>query len=491
MNKVTIDNLPNAGKQHVIRQIIAMYKSGAPVARLQVLHGCNPDITRTEVSPTEAPEQHSPLIPAVVYDNIPELLTAGCSVFNTHRERDVFLTGAITILSGCFSEVTGLYDRKPVAPNLYSFTVAPAACGKGVLTHAKELGAAIQTTLSAETNANIAKYKTELLQFQAECKKAKAGTQVPTAPTEPQRNTLYIPANSSAAVVMKHINENGGRGIISETEADTMANSFRQEWGAYDDLLRKGFHHEGFSCSRKGNNEYIDIARPKISVALAGTPMQVARIIPSIENGLYSRFIFYCYNDSRQWRDVSPSAGVNLDAHFHALSLRVQVMYNKLQGQNTTFELTLNQWKRLNEYGSFGVASSDDDTAGTSIRMGLILFRLAMVLSVLRNENSLPSNGGRIICRDVDFDTALELAKVYREHAEHTYHSLLMPKGKIYDSQSARLLDALPAKTFTRKEAVTVGEENSIKTRTVDKYLHQLCSSGKLRKEKDGLYAKV
>ena len=74
---------------------------------------------------------------------------------------------------------------------------------------------------------------------------------------------------------MQHNEE---QGIICETEADTLGVVFKNEWGSYSDLLRKGFHHEKVSLSRKTNNEFVDINHPRISVALTGTPNLVNEV---------------------------------------------------------------------------------------------------------------------------------------------------------------------------------------------------------------------
>lgn len=84
----------------------------------------------------------TPTISASVYESLPPILMEGCSVFQTDREKDVFLTGAITVLSGCMPTVTGLYNGSIVYSNLFGFVVAPAASGKGVMSWAKTLGMA-------------------------------------------------------------------------------------------------------------------------------------------------------------------------------------------------------------------------------------------------------------------------------------------------------------------------------------------------------------
>ena len=81
--------------------------------------------------------------------------------------------------------------------------------------------------------------------------------------------------------------EGDEQGIFCETEADTMGNVLKQDWGSYSDLLRKAFHHEPVSYSRKTNKEWIELKMPRLSVALAGTPGQVEGLIKSAEDVLF------------------------------------------------------------------------------------------------------------------------------------------------------------------------------------------------------------
>jgi hypothetical protein len=94
--------------------------------------------------------ENTPTIPKEVYENLPQFLNEGSSVFLTNREKDIFLTGALTVLSGCLPTVSGSYNGSKVYSNLYSFIVAPAASGKGVMSWAKVLGIAYHKHLREE-----------------------------------------------------------------------------------------------------------------------------------------------------------------------------------------------------------------------------------------------------------------------------------------------------------------------------------------------------
>ena len=118
---------------------------------------------------------------------------------------------------------------------------------------------------------------------------------------------------------------------------------------SYSDLLRKAFHSEKISISRKTNNEYFEINNPRLAVALSGTPQQVYNIISSAEDGLFSRFVFYVFKTNSHWIDPSPyGSRVNLTEHFAKLSIAVYEMVLFLDSGKTKIHLTREQWDRFN-----------------------------------------------------------------------------------------------------------------------------------------------
>ena len=298
--------------------------------------------------------KQTPLIPNELYALMPDILRNGAAVFSQLRERDVFLTGALSILSGCLPGVKGVYDGQEVFPNLYSFTIAPAASGKGALKFAKMLADTYHQTVLQSSKDSEAQYKTEIAEHKAREKaKGKKDTSVEEAHrSNPTFKVIFIPANTSYAKILSHLEQNEGFGIICETEADTMGNVFKQDWGGYSDMLRKAFHHERISSSRKTNNEFIEVDNTQLSVALSGTPGQVVGIICSSEDGLFSRFsssmLFQGRTKLERMFLRLPIDITNLTEHFKALSRQVFEMVQFLQREETAIDLTDEQWQQLN-----------------------------------------------------------------------------------------------------------------------------------------------
>lgn len=436
-----------------------------------------------------------PFLPDIIFDKLPYILKTGSSAFQDKRERDVFLTGALAIISGCMRNVVGLYRAKEHYANLYIFIIAPAASGKGSLTYAKTLGDKYHDKLVNESIEKQKQFKIDEAVYKRKLSNPKIDITELEPPVEPPFKVLFIPANNSSARVIQHLKEGDGHGIFCETEADSMGNVLKQDWGSYSDLLRKAAHHEPISYSRKANKEWVEIKRPCLSVALAGTPNQVDNLIKSAEDGLFSRFLFYTFKTDAVWVNASDTLnGLNLTNHFDELSDKVLNFVEFLSThEKITFQLTELQWAKLNQFGTVSINDLatfvSEDLSSTSKRLGLILYRLCMILTALRYFDDAES-ANIYICSDQDFDIALQLIKTYQEHAVFMFNEL--PKSSSVTDKVMRLFfDALP-QTFKRKEAIDIAANQfDIKERTADLYLSKLTISKCLDKSKNGVYLKV
>ena len=437
----------------------------------------------------------TPLIPQSVYDNLPPILFECCKVFKEVRERDTFLTGALAILSGCLPNVSGVYSGSTVYPSLFSFILAPAASGKGALKYAKALADKYHDKLIAESREAFSIYEEHLAAYKMLKSKSKL-EEGQGAPIAPKFKVVYIPANTSNAKVIQHLDWNEGKGIICETEADTLGQTFKNEWGSYSDMLRKSFHHEKISVSRKTDAEFVEVNEPQLSVALSGTPKQIFNIISSAEDGLFSRFIFYVFKTDAVWMDVSPKGNpVNLSNYFKTQSIEVLKMVEYYERDSLNLLLTDEQWNELNKSFSTFLQQVNtfvsDDALSVVKRLGIILYRFCMIFSAIRkfNENNYHPE---IYCTDTDFQTALTLVTTYLEHSVIMFNNL--PKqgeqGPFKTGEKKKqFFDALPLE-FKRKEAIELGISFKLSGRTVDNLLKD-CLGKHLKQPLFGVYNKI
>ena len=119
-------------------------------------------------------------------------------------------------------------------------------------------------------------------------------------------------------------------------------------------------------------------------------------------------------------------------------------------------------------------------------RHGIILFRIAMILSALRIFEDLP-NKEKIVCTNTDFMLASFLMQKLLRHSQFTYDSI--DNGGL-SMQDQELLDCLN-KTFTSKNAYDVGSRMQIPKRTMVSKLEQWQKKKIIKRVKKGNYIKL
>lgn len=416
----------------------------------------------------------------------------------TLTEKDMLLLASITILSGAFPEVFAIYDSSKVYPNLFTFLVANAASGKGRTTSCLKLVSLIEQEVREANKQEMDDYQQELADIRAMGKKA-SGMPLPK---EPPYRSLMIPANSSSTAIYQALHDNHDQGITFETEADSLANTLKSDYGNFSDGLRKGFHHEDINYRRRKENEHVEIHNPKWTVYLTGTPCQVPNLIPSAENGLFSRFLFMKVDIPAKWHNVFSKSTRTIDEEMEAIGKRVydiHLILKKKQG-GIEFKLTEEQEDKFNDFFNKLVEEYKDmlgrDFVANIYRMGLSAYRIAMILSITRLEGAtcLPDC---IICKDEDLECALIIADTLMQHAARIFSTLLPNKegddvmGIKLSPKSEKLFAALPA-SFNRQMVLVAAQKLGIAKRTAEKYVGEYVSRYNLCKRVDnGKYEKV
>jgi hypothetical protein len=457
------------------RTVKSAYKRNS--TEFATLQYCNTATLETE-------RVQSPFISDEIYENLPSILKEACSHFEA-RERDVFFISSITVLSGFFSNITGAYDKKIVNPCLYAFIVANAASGKSAAKYAKALGQDYHNMLKKTSEDAMKEYKKAKIEFDKK-KKAKKAEGI-EEPEKPNRLMFFIPGDASEASLVGHIKENEGKGCVFETEADTISGANKQEWGGFSHVLRKNFHHEDISRTRKTDDEFTEISNSRFSFLTTGTPDQVKRLIPTSEDGLYSRFLFYVFSIPYKWRSTyTQEIGDSMDVILSELG---QQFYSKYKNEEErTFTLTPSQGKKhddtfeniLEQMKSEGPL---EEVIGVLFRHGLMTYKIAMILSALESTDK------KILCTDRIYDLSLKLVlEVFLDNALDQLKR--MPKSSILSaSKHEKLFDALPEE-FYRKKAIDLAKEIGISQRSADGYLKILQDHGKIIRQKHGSYRK-
>lgn len=433
-----------------------------------------------------------------VTGHLPSILEDTSVLGKTLTEKDMLLLASITILSGAFPEVYAIYDNSKVFANLFTFLVANAASGKGRTTSCLKLVNLIEQEVRDANKQEMDDYQQELADIRAMGRKA-SGMPLPK---EPPYRSLLIPANCSSTAIYQALHDNHDQGITFETEADSLANTLKSDYGNFSDGLRKGFHHEDITYRRRKENEHVEIHNPKWTVYLTGTPGQVTNLIPSAENGLFSRFLFMKVDIPAKWHNVFSKSTRTIDEEMEAIGKRVYGIHLLLKNKQggIEFQMTEEQQAKFNDFFNKLVEEYKDmlgrDFVANIYRMGLSAYRIAMILSITRLEDatSLPE---RIICKDEDLECALIIADTLMQHAARIFSTLLPNKeggdvmGIKLSPKSEKLFAALPA-SFNRQMVLAAAQKLGIAKRTAEKYVGEYVSRYNLCKRVDnGKYEKV
>ena len=440
-----------------------------------------------EFGEIEEPEQ-MPTFSQQIKDTLPTFLRDITECSNSNEESDLLILGTITVISSCLPNVYGNYDGREVFPNLFLFAAAQASAGKGKLTLCRHIVQPIHDSFKQKYLEDMAEYKHLMNE----------GFFENNEPQEPILKTVFIPANSSSTAVYQMLHNNEGRGLLFETEGDTLAMTFKTDYGNFSDGFRKAFHHEMISYMRRKDNEYVEIAIPKLSTLLSGTPRQILSLIPDAENGLYSRFMFYFMNTRNEWKNVFANKELTVDNLFKEIGLQFHQLYKLLSQLDNPirFEFTTQQEEKFNAF--FRQIQSDYinifgyEIVASVRRLGLITFRLAMIMTILSyfDNHNLKSI---MICRDNVFNNTMSIIKVLLQHMTHVYEMLPSNTGNTSQNQTTlknMFFESLP-KQFCRKDYVRIGNGLGIPPKKADKIIYRFISDNKLRRLEQGSYSKV
>lgn len=440
--------------------------------------------TEEEDAPVELPN-----LPESIFAELPDFLSRVLSLAETKEERDILLLGSITVLGACMPNFYGFYDGDKVHPNLYLFVTSHASAGKGRLKYCKSLVRPIQFALRKEAGQLQQEYENKMREYNVDRLKDPNIEK----PQKPAVKMLFLPANCSAAGMFQLLYDNDGKGLIFETEGDTLSLAFKSDQGNYSDAYRKAFHHESISYYRKTDQQFIDIDYPQLSTVLAGTNKQVATLIPNAENGLLSRFIFYYMNIRPIWKNVfSKVKDKGIAEHFNSLGFEYFKLYEAMkEGDPIEFCLSSRQQEEFNVFFSHVqdkyLTLQGMDYMATIRRLALIAYRIAMIFTALRIMET-GDFSQKQECLDVDFYATLAMIKVLFRHSSHVF-TQLQEEGKTRQKKNKKelFLEGLPEK-FNYQDFINISKSLAISERTASRYISEFCDKNLISRTSQKTY---
>lgn len=391
--------------------------------------GVNPDEPENQ-DEDEVIERMCPSLPDDIFGTLPDSLLKLLSTAKDRKERDVLLLSCITVMSGLFPALRTMYGNQKNSAHLYSCFVAYAGAGKGMAVHASLLGKKIHAELEKKYRQAKKEYEAKLLGWEMEVRTAFKERRAPDMdlkPEEPVRDMLFMPPNISKSQMMHTLRDAQEHGnVMVVTEIDSLAEALRTDYGKQTAELRMIFHHETVGQSFKTDKEPVEIESPRLALMMSGTPEQLARFVKTVEDGMYSRFLFYILRSDCKWKSQSPlseKGKINICELFEDLAERLKVNFFDSLGKEVTINFTKEQWEKHDKvFGTeLAVMSAEGNPNMSAIvfRGGLIAMRVAMVLCGLR----ILEAGWQVTeftCQDEDFDSAVRIVQTCMKHSANT-----------------------------------------------------------------------
>lgn len=442
-----------------------------------------------------------PYLPDELFDRLPDFLKRGLTHVRNKRERDILLLSMITNISGCLPGVRMNYGGMVYSADLYLVALAGSGRGKGVMQLAAILPAAIQEYYDELNRKDEREYRQKLLKWNLEERLAAQEKRVPDldqCPEMPVERILKVAPNISKSQLILALEAGGAVGLVmNASELDMISSAMHQEYGKHDDVMRAASQHEEVSSYFKTDHRLVVVSDPHLALCASGTPAQLHKFISSLENGMYSRVAFYVGQAHWEYKSANPGkARLDMRAYFKGMGEELLRMFIFLSGSPTEVVFTEEQWKehteRFRTYLREVVAEDDDSPGAIVLRHGLMMSRIAMVLTALRKCEP-QWNTSEWECSDEDFHTAMQIVDVLLEHSLLLSTSMDDTAGRIRPVKAffklRPVLKKMP-REFTYSELMAAANEAGLPTASVKRYLLRLVYYQIVEKE-DGKYRKT
>lgn len=418
--------------------------------------------------------------------NLPRMLQDMLSLASTPEEQDILLMSTLTAASAC---VPNLYFRygptgKRYYANLQAFILAASASGKGIANQALEMVRVVD-----------------------------------------EQYPMLIAGDSTLAAWYMSLEEQGGCGYMHESEGSVITDIWKTGVSNYNTALRKVAEHEAISRNRcYGSSE---IRCPKLSMLLTGTFNQYRALVPSVENGYFSRLLALVIRETHPFdkRYVSASGGQSVVPKQVGRQL-LGVYEQLMRGGEREWSLTEAQKMRLGEhlemeYGTL-IELLGENFHSVVVRMAVQIERIAMVLTAMRsgvsqtpemderrsgvsqtpetNErrmSGLNPDGieGVWLCKDEDYETAEVIGNKLLMHMAAAYRMIdgesqeMVPEIKPLDQRKV-LFEQLPEE-YETKILIDEGRTQGISRNTTLRWNDKWIAEGLVQRIHQGIYKKV
>ena len=391
---------------------------------------------------------------------LPESVQQMISLASTPEERDIILMATLAAASACVPNLHFKYGPtgKKYYANLQCFILAAAASGKGIANQALEMVRVID-----------------------------------------EQYPMLVAGDITLAAWYKALEARNGIGYMHESEGSVITDIWKTSAANYNTALRKAAEHEPISRNRcTGSSE---IKNPQLSMLLTGTFGQYKALVPSVENGYFSRLLTVVIRGTNGFDKRYVQAKGGQSAVPKIVGQRMLRMYEKLtQSREIEWSLTESQKERLGkhletEYGTL-IGLLGDNFHSAVIRMAVQIERIAMILTAMRIEPSAISHQhSAFLCRDEDYETAEMIGNKMLLHMASAYRMIdgdaqdVVPEIKPIDQQKV-VFEQLQ-REYKLQELISEAKTQGVSRATIIRWNDAWQENGQVIKIEYGHYRKV
>jgi len=393
---------------------------------------------------------------------LPESVQQMVSLASTPEEQDIILMATLAAASACVPNLYFTYGPtgKKYYANLQCFILAAAASGKGIANQAREMVRVVD-----------------------------------------EQHPMLIAGDSTLAAWYKALEEQGGVGYMHESEGSVITDIWKAGAANYNTALRKAAEHEPISRNRiKGASE---IKNPRLSMLLTGTFGQYKALVPSVENGYFSRLLTVVIKGTNGFNKRYVQSKGGQSAVPRIVGNRLLRTYESLMNADEQeWSLTDEQKERLGEHLETEYATLiellGDNFHSAVIRMAVQIERIAMILTAMRGIESRILSGKTdeaLYCTDADFETAEMIGNKMLLHMASAYRMIdgdaqdVVPEIKPIDQRKV-LFEQLKGE-YKLQELIAEAKTQGISRATVIRWNDAWQEQGQVTKIEYGHYRKA
>ncbi len=426
---------------------------------------------------------------------LPESLQQMLSLATTPEEQDILLMATLAAASACVPNLYFTYGPtgKKYYANLQCFILAAAASGKGIAGQALEMVRVLD-----------------------------------------EQHPMLISGDSTLPAWYKALASQNGCGYMHESEGSVITDIWRTSAANYNTALRKAAEHEPISRNRC--NGLSEIPSPRLSMLLTGTFNQYRALVPSVENGYFSRLLTVVIRGTNPFdkRYVSSKGGQSVIPKQVGHRL-LRTYESLLASPEREWSLTDAQKERLGEHLQTEYATLisllGDNFHSAVIRMAVQIERIAMILTAMRGDSALSRGAGNelrpasnagiidkgirlqddttderddkdrpymvdtIYCSDQDYEAAEMIGNKLLLHMASAYRMIdgdaqdMVPEIKPIDQRKV-LFEALPEE-YASKQLEAEARLQGVSRATSMRWNEEWQTNGMVQKVRYGVYRKI